>query len=511
MQQLTGQDAMFLYLDKPHAATSGLLVYLYDQTTAPGGLVRFKDILKYAAANLHLAPFFRKKLLRVPLELDFPYLVDDDHFDLNYHVRHLALPKPGDWRQFCIQAARIAARPLDLSRPLWEMYVLEGLDHVDFLPEGSFAILTKLHHAVVDGTALTELTWRLHTRTPEVPKVRRKPWRPEEAPDTLSLLTRSAVRTALSSLRAGKALASVGPKLAGLAATLTAEAATGRHAVPATRFNGSIGSQRVYEGVIFPFEDVRAIKSAVPGATVNDAVAAIVGGAVRRYLASKGEPVKPSLVAFMPINTRQDAAERETQGNTVAVMTAAVRTDIADPLRRIVGIHEETSRSKTVSKAIGARELTDLTKHTPAPTMLLASKLLLAGGFGGHPHLPFHNLCISNVPGPQFPLYFLGAKLTLFSVVAPVTDGLTLFFAVSSYDGKLIVTVTSAPEIVPDPAFMAQCLRASFEETKLAAQRAAPRARKKVDAGKPAARPRKQPARKARGAVPVRGPSDATP
>jgi len=474
MKQLTGQDAMFLYLDKPTAATSGLLVYIYDQTTAPGGLVRFKDILKYVEANLHLAPFFRKKLLRVPLELDFPYLVDDEHFDLNYHVRHIALPKPGDWRQFCIQAARIAARPLDLSRPLWEMYVVEGLDHVDFLPRGSFAILTKLHHAVVDGTALTELTWRLHTQTPQVPKFKVRRWTPEQAPDTLSLLSRTAVHTALSSVRAGKALASVGPRLVGLAARLARDAAGGRHPVPTTRFNGPVGTQRVYDGVIFPFDDVRAIKSAVAGATVNDTVAAIVGGAVRRYLASKREPVKPSLVGFMPINTRQETAEKQTQGNTVAVMTATVGTDIADPLQRIAVIHAATSRSKEVSSAIGARELTDLTLHAPAPTMLLASKLLLLGGFGGSPKLPFHNLCISNVPGPQFPLYFLGARLALFTVVAPVTDGFTLFFAVVSYDGKLIVTVTSAPEIVPDPAFLAQCLRASFEEMKAAARGTAP-------------------------------------
>ena len=472
MRQLTGQDAMFLYLDQPHASTHGLLVYLYDQSSAPNGIVRFKDILKHIQANLHLAPFFRKKLLRVPLELDFPYLVDDDRFDLNYHVRHIGLPKPGDWRQFCIQASRIAARPLDLSRPLWEMYVVEGLDNVDFLPRGAFAILTKLHHSVVDGTALAELTWQLHTQTPAVPKQKPKRWTPEKAPETITLLSRAAYNNALASLRTGKALATVGPKLAGLAGKLAVDAATGKHKVPRTRFNGAIGSERVYDGVQFPFADLRAIKAAARGATVNDTVAAIVGGALRRYLKSKREPVEPSLAALMPINTRQEAGERQTQGNTVAVMTAALRTDIADPLERIAAINAATSRSKEVSRAIGARELTDLTKHTPAPTMLLASKLLLLGNFGGNPRLPFHNCCISNVPGPQFPLYLVGAKLLFFSVVAPLTDGFTLFFAVSSYDGRLIVTVTSAPEIVPDPAFVAKCLRESFAEMKRAAQRA---------------------------------------
>jgi hypothetical protein len=302
MQQLTGQDAMFLYLDKPHAGTHGLLVYIYDQSTAPGGVLRYRDIVRHVESHLHHAPYFRKRLLRVPLELDFPYLVDDEQFDINYHMRHIALPKPGDWRQFCIQASRIVARPLDLSRPLWEMYVVEGLDNVDFLPKGSFA----------------------------------------------------------------------------------------------------------------------------------------------------------------------------------------------------------TGRSKTVSKAIGARELTDITKHSPAPTMMLASKLLLQGNFGGSPRMPFHNCCISNVPGPQFPLYLAGAKLAFFSVVAPLTDGLTLFFAVTSYDGKLFITVTSTPESVPDPEFLTRCLRNSFDEAnraaraqrgKAGAKRRAP-ARKRVAAKQAAGKPRARSRRK---------------
>jgi len=478
LRQLSGQDAMFLYLDNPRASAHGTLIYIYDQSTAPKGLVRFKQILRHIEANLDLAPFFRKKLMRVPLELDYPYLVDDHEFDLNYHVRHIALPKPGDWRQFCIQAARINARPLDLSRPLWEMYVVEGLDNIGWLPKGCFAILTKLHHAVVDGTALSELTWRLHSQQPVVPRRKPKRWTPKPAPEMMSLLTRAAVNTAVESLRAGKALASVGPKLGLLAGKLAADAAMGRHKVPRTRFNARVAKERVFDGAEFAFEDVRAIKTAVAGATVNDTVAAVIGGALRRYLADKRESVAPTLVALMPINTRQDSAERATQGNTVSVMTSALRTDIADPLARLAAIHGATSRSKEVAKAIGARELTDLTKHTPAPTMMLASKLLLAGSFGGDPRLPFYNCCISNVPGPQDPLYLLGARLEFFSVVAPLTDGLTMFFAVSSYNGKLMITITSTPEIVPDPAFMVECMRESFAELKSAAGKAsAPRPR----------------------------------
>jgi diacylglycerol O-acyltransferase / wax synthase len=480
MHQLTGQDAMFMYMDKPGAAAHGTLVYLYDQTTAPKGLVRFKDILHHVEANLPLAPFFRKKLLRVPLELDFPYLVDDEAFDINYHVRHIALPKPGDWRQFCIQAARLTARPLDMARPLWEMYVIEGLDKVEGMPKGSFAILTKLHHCVVDGTALSELTWKLHSPSPEVVRQRIRKWTPEKPPEMFALLKKATVNAAMDSIRTGKALATIGPKLAGLASKLAGTAMSGKHKVPATRFNADIGTQRVFDGVRFEFEDIRKIKGAVPGATVNDAVAALVGGALRTYLKSKKERVDPSLVAVMPINARTEATERKTQGNTIALMTATLRTDIADPLERLAAIHEGTSRSKEISNAIGARDLANLTKHTPAPTMMLATKLLLGASFMADARLPFYNCCISNVPGPQQPFYLLGAKLLCLTVVAPLTNGLTMFFAVSSYNGGLFVTLTSTPEIVPDPSFMAACLRGSMDEFKAAAlKRVAPKSKAK--------------------------------
>ena len=143
MRQLSGHDASFLYSDTVNANSNATFVQIYDQSTAPGGKVRFKSILAHIETRLHHSPVFRRKLKRVPLELDFPYWVDDEHFDLEYHVRHIALPAPGDWRQFCIQASRIHARALDLNRPLWEIYVIEGLDAFIDLPKGSFALLPQ--------------------------------------------------------------------------------------------------------------------------------------------------------------------------------------------------------------------------------------------------------------------------------------------------------------------------------------------------------------------------------
>ena len=162
MQQLSGQDASFIYSERPHAPTHITSISIYDPSTAPGGPVTFKGILGHLEARLHLARAFRQKLVRVPADLDHPYWVEDADFDLEYHVRHIALPKPGDWRQFCIQAARLHARPLDLSQPLWEMYVIEGLDNVEGVPPGSFAFVLKIHHAAVDGKSGIEMITAIH-------------------------------------------------------------------------------------------------------------------------------------------------------------------------------------------------------------------------------------------------------------------------------------------------------------------------------------------------------------
>ena len=193
MQQLSGQDASFIYSERPHAPTHITSISIYDPSTAPGGSVTFKGILAHLEARLHLARAFRQKVVRVPADLDHPYWVEDEEFDLEYHVRHIALPKPGDWRQFCIQAARLHARPLDLSKPLWELYVIEGLDKVDGVPKGGFAFVLKIHHAAVDGKSGVEMITAIHSQTPDVldPPPPDKPWRPEPDPSPFELYSRA--------------------------------------------------------------------------------------------------------------------------------------------------------------------------------------------------------------------------------------------------------------------------------------------------------------------------------
>src|SRR6187402_2689086 len=250
VQQLSGQDASFIYSERPHAPTHITSISIYDPSTAPGGSVTFKGILAHLDARLHLARAFRQKVVRVPADLDHPYWVEDDDFDLEYHVRHIALPKPGDWRQFCIQAARLHARPLDLSKPLWELYVIEGLDKVAGVPKGGFAFLLKIHHAAVDGKSGIEMITAIHSQTPEVldPPPPDTPWRPEPDPSPFDLYRRAALNGLRTPARAMRLTGRIVPGLGRAAATMRnqSDAPAGGMA-PGTRFNGPVTAHRVLD------------------------------------------------------------------------------------------------------------------------------------------------------------------------------------------------------------------------------------------------------------------------
>jgi WS/DGAT/MGAT family acyltransferase len=426
-----------------------------------------------------VTPFFRRKIVQLPFSLGYPYWMPDNQFDINFHVRHSALPKPGDWRQFCILASRIQARPLDLARPPWEMHVIEGLDNIDWLPKGSFAILTKVHHAAVDGSAFAELTWALHdvdaARGRRVSLARKaKDVRQEVAPGVIAMLARAVADNVTAPLRMAGPAMKVLPKLGMLALQRIGQGAgDGSAKVPKTRFNGAVSSQRVFDSAVFELDAFKRIKAAVPGATVNDVVLAVIGGAMREYLRTKGELPKVSLKAVSPVNTRPDKGGGGGMGNNISILTFPLASDVTDPLSRLRAIQAATARTKEVAEAIGAREMTDLSRFAPPATLAFAGRLLAMAGLGGAGPAPLHNTAVSNVPGPTVPLYLLGARLRYLSCVAPITGGMGLFHAVASCTGILSISPTSTPEMLPDPAFYTQCLRDSLRELEEAAARAA--------------------------------------
>jgi diacylglycerol O-acyltransferase / wax synthase len=460
MQQLTAHDASFLYADTIHANSNITFVQIYDQSTAPGGKVRFKTILAHIQSRLHRSPIFRSKLLRVPLELDLPYWVEDELFDIEYHVRHIALPEPGDWRQFCIQASRIHARALDLHRPLWEIYVIEGLDSIAELPAGSFALLTKIHHAAIDVESRNDFTEVLHdtTRRPSKPEPP-EPWFPERPPGALALLCRAGIHLALAPARLINPLLRAAPAATAFARDLLRP----EHHPIVTRFNAVVSPHRVFDTRRFLHEEFESIRSLVDAATVNDAVLAVCSAGLRRYLDGHAELPRADLTAIVALDIGAD----EGQATSGCIRFG---TCLADPVERLGWIHRQTSTAQPAAAQRG---------------------------------MPLPSCTITHVPGPSVPVYLHGARMTYFSAILPISDGMGLVFAVTGYDGRIVVSPTSCRELMPDPQAFTQCVRDSFQEylalaraagAKVAKLRSAPVRASAADRPSP-------PARKARSAA----------
>ncbi|MEM8771084.1 MAG: wax ester/triacylglycerol synthase family O-acyltransferase [Pseudomonadota bacterium] len=464
MKQMQGLDAAFVAFEQPNAPIHIGSILIYDPSTAPGGFVRFKDILKFIKGRLHMAPTMRQRMVKAPFNIDYPYWIEDPKFDLEYHIRHVALPKPGDWRQLCILAARNFARPLDLSRPPWEFLVVEGLDNVEGVPKGSYAILTKVHHAAIDGVSGVDIMHALHTlepQTDELPKP--DPWKPERMPSQVGLFARGYARAWTIPWRQTATALKAAPGFARAAKGFVKGDfdVMGAMSTPRTRFNNVVSPHRVIDGVSFSLADIKRLRALAEGATVNDVVLSIIGGAMRQYLASKGELPEDSLAAMAPISVR-DESERNTMGNQVSAMRAPLGTHIEDASERLNWVHEETTKSKAMTNALGARQMTEMSKLSPALFMGLGARAYSRWGLANRMK-PIFNTVVTNVPGPPIPIYSNGAKLVGLYGNLCLLDGVGLGHVVHSYIEDITIGVTACREAMPDPSYYMECLRESFD------------------------------------------------
>lgn len=465
MKQMQGLDAAFVALEQPHAPLHIASTIIYDPSTAPNGFVRFKDILRFVRGRLNLAPSLRQRMVKVPFGIDYPYWINDPDFDLEYHIRHAALPKPGDWRQLNILAARTFARPLDLSRPPWEILVVEGLDNVEGAPKGSYAMLTKVHHAAIDGVSGVDLMHALHTLSADevdsLPKP--DPWRPERLPSQFGMLMRGYARGVANPLRQMRAATKTFPGVARVArgAIKGDYDITGMMRTPRTRFNGKISSHRVTEGRSFPLTEIKGMRMLAEGATVNDVMLSIIGGAMRLYLHQHAELPDETLAAMAPISVR-DEKEKNAMGNQVAAMRAPLGTHLDDPVERLRFIHGETQKSKAMTNALGARQMTEISQLNPSLFMGIGAKLYSRLGLANRVR-PVFNTIVTNVPGPPIPIYSAGARMTGLYGMVCVMDGVGLGHVVHSYCDDVTVQATACRDAMPDPEFYAQCLQDSFD------------------------------------------------
>ncbi len=478
MQQLSWTDDMMLRGEGPETPLQIQMLLIYDPSTAPSGKVTFKGILEEFNARLHLAEAFRRRLIEVPGGLGRPYWVADPNFDLEYHVRHIGLPQPGDWRQLCIQVARLHARPIDLRRPPWEITVIEGLNSVPGVPKGSFAMALKLHHCVVDGMASVQMIAALHDLAADSPRPAGpdKAWRPGPLPSSTDLLSRTAIEAVLYPMRTSAVFASNAPKLvrglAGLPGKLVggvaSRVAEGNMPAlpPKTRFNQTVSAHRVFEARFHDLADFKAIKARVPGSTVNDVALAYVGGALREYLAGHSELPDQPLVAACPISMR-DAGDKTGKGNQLFGRIQSLGTDIADPIERLTAIAEATAGTRSESDRSNRSQLLDLIGTVPTSLLGVTAKAASVLPFSGP---TVANTTVTNVPGPPEEVFFSGARLVRAAGLGPLVAGLNLIHVVASYNGTLSISATADRDALPDPARYAECMEKAFQELLAAAR-----------------------------------------
>lgn len=473
MQQLSAQDAQFLYMETNKSLSHVTAVAIFDPSVAPGGTVRFKQIIEHVRSRLHTSPIYKRRIYHVPLELDYPYWIEDEHFDIEYHISHGRLPYPADWRQLNIHLARFHSRPLDMQRAPWEMYVIEGIDNAPNIPKGSYAIATKIHHAAADGMAMINFFGGLmdidQNGTPVMVPAQRVNSDRYEKPSPTQMSVRGLINAVKSPVKVADTLWKYAPGMLQAAKNQVMQRQEeAKRQVPSTRFNLETSPHRVFDSTTFELADFKQMRTLVEGCTINDLVLAICSGALRRYLGHHKELPADSLRAFVPVNVRESKGglnENELPGNNISTMSPLLYTNVDDPVERLQAIFEETREQKAARKGISARIMTDVTRHIPASTQLLAARMMMRSEMAGR----MTNLCISNVPGPQVPVYMNGARLVNQMGMGPLADRMGLFIAIGSYSGKITFSATSCRRTMPDVDFFMQCMRDSFSELQDAA------------------------------------------
>jgi diacylglycerol O-acyltransferase len=463
--RLTGLDASFLHLerDSAHMHVAGCSVFAGDPPA-------YEELIGAIESRLHLVPRYRQRLAFVPFNQGRPVWVDDPHFNVRYHVRHTALPRPGGEAQLKRLAGRVFSQALDRSRPLWELWLVEGL------ADGRFALLSKTHHALVDGVSGVDIATVLFDTSPDPLPVAPPDheWVPRPLPTSAQLLADAlleratvpgevarGVRAALRgprtlATRVGRGVGSVG-----------ALAWTGLQAAPPSPFNVRIGPHRRFTWVRADLGQFKAIKNSL-GGTVNDVVLTVVTGALGSYMRLHGHATDDvGLRAMVPVSIRADI-ERGALGNRVAAMWVTLPVGTTDPDGRLGELSEAMDAVKRSGQAVGAEILTHLSGFAPPTIMAQAARL--------QARQRLFNLVVTNVPGPQFPLYLLGRELEAVYPMVPLAENTALGIAILSYNGQLNFGLVSDYDALPDVEVLADELRSSIEELSAAAGAPAPAA-----------------------------------
>lgn len=463
LQRLSGLDASFLYLETPTQPLHVCSVLELDAGTIPGGY-NFGRLLDVLAERIVAIPTFREKLANSFLNLDHPVWVEDENFSLDHHVHRIGLPAPGGRAELAEICGHLASLPLDRRRPLWEMWVIEGIDGTDARAGGRLAVMTKVHHAAVDGVTGANLMSQLCATEPDAPP-----------PDPVAASRgTNPLRIALGGLgrfaaRPLSLATSVLPATVNTVVDTVQRVSGGRtmaapFAAPQTPFNATVTARRNVAFAQLDLADIKTVKNH-SGVKVNDVVMALVSGVLRDYLADRDELPASSLVAMIPVSVH-DRSDRPGR-NQVSGMFSSLHTEIDDPAQRLEAIAAANNAAKEHSSAIGATLLQDWSQFAGPAVFGIAMRVYARSRLTES--RPVHNLVVSNVPGPQNPLYFLGAEVTALYPLGPIFHGAGLNITVMSLHGTLNVGLISCPDLLPDLWDMADGFAAGMKELVTAA------------------------------------------
>ena len=460
-KQISGYDAAFLYAESP---TSPMII---ATLAVVEGSLKFEDFKKTLASKLHLLPKLRQRLLNVPMNLDYPYWVDDPNFEMDLHLHRLKLPEPSNWETLRDTTSNIFSGPFDLRRPLWSMHFIEGIDEIAQVPKGSVAIVGKMHHVMIDGNSGVGLMGILFDQDPKPKPIdlsKLKKYEPDPLPDDISLLLKSGVGFLKNPFKLPKTIAETAMAFIKTKTSKTLsiqkEFASARYPVPITIFNGNVSPKRTWGTAILEFERVNKLRK-LAGVSVNDLILAFCAGAIRRYLQEKEKlPLQP-LVANVPISIRSE--DDNTQNNQIANMLIQLATHIEDPMERLEYIQEQTMLGKSRHKTLGAKTLSKMADAVPFGLANLAAGIYSKYNIKDL-HRPPFNVTITNVPGPRNVLYLNGHKVVSMFGLTPVVDGFGLIIAAFSYNGLISITTTSDVRTMPDAHLFSRYIRESANE-----------------------------------------------
>ncbi|ART69424.1 wax ester/triacylglycerol synthase family O-acyltransferase [Mycobacterium dioxanotrophicus] len=463
MQRLSGLDASFLYLETAAQPMHVCSILELDTSTMPGGYTfdRLRDAL---ALRIKAMPQFREKLADSRLNLDHPVWVEDKDFDVDRHLHRIGLPAPGGRVELSEICGHIASLSLDRSRPLWEMWVIENVAGTDAHAGGRIAVMTKVHHSGVDGVTGANLMSQLCSTEPDAPAP--EPVDGVGGASELEIALSGALKFVTRPLKLANVLpttvSSVVDTVKRARAGLTMAAP---FAAPKTPFNANITGHRNVAFAQLDLEDIKLVKNHFD-VKVNDVVMALVSGVLRTFLSDRGELPDSSLVAMVPVSVH-DRSDRPGR-NQVSGMFSTLETQIADPVERLRAIAAANSVAKQHSSAIGATLLQDWTQFAAPAVFGVAMRVYAASRLSGAK--PVHNLVVSNVPGPQVPLYFLGSEVKAMYPLGPIFHGSGLNITVMSLTGSLDVGIVACPELLPDLWEMADDFAVALDELVQAAK-----------------------------------------